>query len=462
MPVWATDAARYGLTIVTYTDIDLSKTYHIETFGCQMNKNDSELMALSLLENGFQIAENGEKADITIYNTCSVREHAENRVLSRIRSHRKRIRDGSGIIVVTGCMAQRLGEGLITNDIADMVIGPYQSPDIGILLRRHLEDREARAFLSQDISDFSGRIRNGLYRVSGTPEWHQWVTITHGCENYCSYCIVPSVRGKLISFPSGRILDYIRSLAGRGIREITLLGQNVNQYGTDSDDLPFHELLEAAAGIGGMERINFITSHPRDFSDDILHVIRDMPNISRSIHLPLQSGSDRILERMNRGYTFPDYMRIVEKIGKLPGSYSLSTDLIVGFPGESDDEFRETLHAVETIRFDDAFTYAYSPRRGTPAYSLDESLTREGKSSRLSELIAIQRGISKQKLKERINSVEEAIIERLSKKSIDRVMGKTYLNHVVITPGTRDDIGKKIKVKISGVAGSTLQGTRIA
>jgi tRNA-2-methylthio-N6-dimethylallyladenosine synthase len=444
------------------SEFDLNKTYHIETFGCQMNKNDSELMALSLSEHGFQIAGDGHKADITIYNTCSVREHAENRVLSRIRSHRKRLRDNDGIIVVAGCMAQRLGEELIRNNIADIVIGPYQSPEIGKLLRRHFEDRTARSFLSQNSSDFSGRIKHDLYHINDTPEWHKWVTITHGCENYCSYCIVPSVRGKLISFPSVQILDYIRSLADHGIREITLLGQNVNQYGSDNSDIPFCRLLEAAAGIGGIERINFITSHPRDFSDDILHVIKDMPNISRSIHLPLQSGSDRILALMNRGYTTADYMAVVEKMKKLLDSSSLSTDLIVGFPGESDDEFYDTLRAVETIRFDDAFTYAYSPRRGTPAFSLAESLTREEKNARLERLIMVQRNISKQKLSERIDSVEDAIIERFSKKSDDRVMGKTYLNHVIITPGTRDDIGKKIRIKINSVLGSTLQGTRIA
>lgn len=427
-----------------------------------MNKNDSELMALSLCENGFHAAGEGERADITIYNTCSVREHAENRVLSRIRSHRKKLRDDDGIIVVAGCMAQRLGEELINAGNADMVVGPYQSPDIGALLRRFMEDRKTRLFLSQSRSDFSGRIRHGLHGTGDTPGWHAWVTITHGCENFCSYCIVPQVRGRLISFPSARIIEYIRVLAGRGIKEITLLGQNVNQYGTDSGDIPFYRLLESAAGIAGIERISFITSHPRDFSDDILHVIRDMPAVSRSIHLPLQSGSDRILDMMNRGYTMADYMSIVDKMRTLLDSSSLSTDLIVGFPGESDDEFMDTLKAVRSIRFDEAFTYAYSPRRGTPAASLAESITLEEKSGRLSRLIEVQRGISKEKLHERINNIEDAIIEGLSKKSRDRVMGKTNLNHVVITPGTRDDIGKRIKIRITGVLGSTLQGTRIA
>ncbi len=443
-------------------DSDVKKTYSIETFGCQMNKNDSELMALSLEKNGFRAAEDGRVADITIYNTCSVREHAENRVLSRIRSRRTKLRDGGGIIVVAGCMAQRMGTELIENGIADMIIGPYQSPGIGELLLRHMEDRKARAFTSQDVRDFSGRINHDLCRVGATPSWHKWVTITHGCENFCSYCIVPFVRGRLISFPSKQILEYIGALAGVGIREITLLGQNVNQYGSDSGDIPFYRLLEASAGINGIERINFLTSHPRDFSDDIIRVIRDCPAISRSIHLPLQSGSDRILKLMNRGYTMADYMKIVEKIKGLLASSSLSTDLIVGFPGESEEEFLSTIGAIGSIRFEEAFMYAYSPRQGTPAFSLEESITREEKSGRLAKLIEVQRGISKQKLAERIDSVEDVIIEGLSKKSPDRVMGKTFLNHVVITPGAPEDIGKKVKIRIDGVLGSTLQGTRIA
>ncbi|OHD65447.1 MAG: tRNA (N6-isopentenyl adenosine(37)-C2)-methylthiotransferase MiaB [Spirochaetes bacterium RBG_13_51_14] len=440
----------------------VTQTYYIETFGCQMNKNDSELMALSLVEQGFTPAGDVLAADIAIFNTCSVREHAENRVISRIRSHRKRIQGRNTVVVVAGCMAQRIGGALIEKRIADMVVGPYQSPDIGKLLRRHLADRSHRLFLSQNESDFSGRINPDLYRVSDTPAWHKWVTITHGCENYCSYCIVPFVRGRLISFPSGEILIYIRALASRGIKEITLLGQNVNQYGMDNNDVAFHTLLESAAGVEGIERINFLTSHPKDFSDDLLRVIRDHHNITRSIHLPLQSGSDRILNLMNRRYTVTDYMNIVEKIKHYITRSSLSTDLIVGFPGESEREFEETLAAVERIRFDDAFTYAYSPRQGTPAYALEEELGRDEKIGRLERLIALQRRIKLQKLNEVIDSVEDSIIERFSKKSLNRVMGRTFLNHIVIMPGTSEDFGKMIQVKINGVAGTTLQGTRIA
>ncbi|OHD70179.1 MAG: tRNA (N6-isopentenyl adenosine(37)-C2)-methylthiotransferase MiaB [Spirochaetes bacterium RBG_16_49_21] len=442
--------------------MSLKKTYYIETFGCQMNKNDSELMALSMLEHGFEPAEDLEHAEIALFNTCSVREHAENRVISRIRSHRKKTRGHDRVTVVAGCMAQRIGTELIESGIADMVVGPYQSPEIGRLIVSHFMDRSRDRFLSQDTDDLSPRINLRLSAIRDAPPWHRWVTITHGCDNNCSYCIVPLVRGRLISFKSATILEYIRHLAANGIREITLLGQNVNQYGADSSDLPFHKLLEAAAGIEGIERMNFLTSHPKDFSVDILLVIRDHPNISRSIHLPLQSGSDRVLGLMSRGYTRSQYLSLVEQIRNRLPSHSLSTDIIVGFPGETESEFEQTLAAAEQIRFDDAYTYAYSQRRGTPAYSMAESITREEKVGRLKRLIALQRSISRRKLDEKIDRVEEAIIERLSRKSSEEVMGRTFLNHVVITPGTKQDIGKRVKVRIQGVRGTALQGTRIA
>ncbi|MBN2160193.1 MAG: tRNA (N6-isopentenyl adenosine(37)-C2)-methylthiotransferase MiaB [Spirochaetes bacterium] len=440
----------------------MKKTFFIETFGCQMNKSDSELMSLSLSQNGFTTAADVDTADIVIYNTCSVREHAENRVISRIRSRRRAASDERQIIVVAGCMAQRIGIVLIENKIADIVVGPYQSPGIGRFIRNYLDSAGGRSFLSQEMDDFSGRINPGLYTIGGDSAWHRWVTITHGCENNCSYCIVPRVRGDLISFPSAQILGYIRGLSEHGAKEITLLGQNVNQYGTDSGDMPFHVLLGHAAAIPGIERVNFLTSHPKDFNDGIIRAISEHGNISRSIHLPLQSGSDRILKIMNRGYQLRDYMTIVEKIDRELGNYSLSTDLIVGFPGESRDEFDATLRAVESIRFDEAFTYAYSPREGTPAFPLKETISRREKIARLQELIALQRGISRLKLKERIDLVEETIIERFSKKSDDRVMGRTNLNHIVITEGTEDDFGKKVMIKIDGIRGNTLQGTRIA
>jgi tRNA-2-methylthio-N6-dimethylallyladenosine synthase len=437
------------------------KHYFIETFGCQMNKSDSEIMRFSLDKAGFAPSDKEEKADILIFNTCSVRQHAEERAIARMNAVRKTVRRSGGFIVLAGCMAQRIGTELLANGIADLVIGPYQSPRIGEIVKKHIDvDEENSVYLSQQREDFEERIYRELAFRSEEQPWHKWVTITHGCDNFCSYCIVPSVRGQLISFPSNRIIDYIKVIAENGITEITLLGQNVNQYGTDTGDIPFYRLLEKIAQIDSLIRINFIASHPKDFIPEIVEVIRDYQNISRSIHLPLQSGSNRILSLMNRKYTLEQYLSIINHIENLLPEHALSTDIIVGFPGETEEEFHQTLKAVERIRFDDAFMYAYSPREGTSAYALEESLMHEEKIERLNRLISMQRRISAEKLHSRKDRIEEIIIERVSKKSSREVMGRTFLNHPVITPGREDEIGEKIPVKIREVRGSTLFGTR--
>jgi tRNA-2-methylthio-N6-dimethylallyladenosine synthase len=440
----------------------MSKSFFIETFGCQMNKSDSELMRFSLLHSGFTPSRDEKEADILVFNTCSVREHAENRAIARIRSAKSSIKRRDGIIILTGCMAQRIGNQLVGNKTVDLVIGPFQSPRIGEIIDKYLKDRGKKIYISQDRGDFENRINLELAYCRDVLPWHKWVTITHGCDNLCSYCIVPHVRGPLISFSSDLIREYTRILSDTGITEITLLGQNVNQYGMDNDDIPFYKLLMYVSETDNLMRINFLTSHPKDFADDIIEVIKDHRNISRSIHLPLQSGSNRILALMNRNYTIEHYLRIIEKIDHLLDHYSISTDIIVGFPGETEEDFYQTLRAVENIRFDDAFMYAYSPREGTSAFNLRESLTGEEKIGRLQTLIELQRGISREKLISRINHNEEIIVERISKKSANSVMGKTFLNHPVIIPGEIDDIGEKIKIRILGLRGTTLLGSRIA
>ena len=443
----------------------MNATFRIETFGCQMNKNDSELMDLSMREQGFIPAEDAENANIIIFNTCSVRQHAEQRVIARLESIRaSRAMSGGKIrlVSVAGCMAQRIGPELIERNLADMVVGTYHTPRIGMLVRERLLNGAAREILSMSREDFAQRITPGLIPHEGSPPWHRWVTISHGCDNDCSYCIVPRVRGTLLSFPSRMIMDHVRALAQCGTREVTLLGQNVNQYGADGGDIPFYRLLAMTAEVPGIERVNFLTSHPRDFNAAILDVMRDHPNISRSIHLPLQSGSDRILSLMNRHYTMADYMRIVDAIARSFDSYTLTTDLIVGFPSETEEEFMATMDAVSSIRFDEAFTYAYSPRPGTPACDMREEIPRKEKMDRLRRLIDRQRVVSAERLKEQIGRVEVAIIERTSKKSSSKVMGRSFLNHIVVVPGTAEDIGKTLRIRIEGVAGMTLQGKRIA
>ena len=426
-----------------------------------MNKGDSELIGLSLSRVGHTECASPLEADIIVFNTCSVRQHAEDRVLSRIGAIKNRRKDNS-VIVIAGCMAQRIGQSLIEQGLADITIGPYESPRTGEIVEKYFNGRRSRTeYNSQSFEDFITRIDFGLIGKKDDLPWHKWVTITHGCENFCSYCIVPYVRGRLISFPSDSIIEYVKKLAEGGIKEITLLGQNVNQYGGGSD-IPFYKLLEKISEINGLIKINFLTSHPKDFDENIIHVLRDNKIISRAIHLPVQSGANTVLKAMNRKYSIEHYLNIVEKINTELDCYSLSTDIIVGFPGESEKDFAATLDTVRQVRFDDAFMYAYSPREGTAAYKLKETISRDMKLGRLNTLIELQKGISREKLLTRINANEEMIAERMSKRSGKEVMGKTFLNHPVITPGIPDDIGKIIKIKITELKGNTLYGTRTA
>lgn len=427
-----------------------------------MNKSDSELMRFSLEQAGCTPALTIDSADIAVYNTCSVRQHAEDRALARISSDAKKIKKRGGIVAITGCMAQRIGQSLLEKNIADIVIGPYQSPTIGEKLKELFAGKGKRAFLSFESEAFEKRLNKNALDSFTRNGWSRWLTVTHGCENFCSYCIVPYVRGRLISFGSKEIIEYAKVLIDRGVKEITLLGQNVNQFGQDSGDIPFYALLEKIAALPELERLNFLTSHPRDFSDDIIKVVSDNPNISRCFHLPLQSGSDKILSAMNRGYTLAHYMGIAESIDKRLTDYSITTDLIVGFPGETEFDFAKTIEAVNAVRFDEAFTYAYSPREGTPACCLEETVEKNEKTERLKSLIELQQSISKKKLASRINCVEDIIPERISKRSECELVGHTFLNHTAVLSGKQADIGRRIKIKIEGVKGTTLQGRRIA
>jgi len=426
-----------------------------------MNMSDSELIRLSMKTNGFIEVSNPVDADICIYNTCSVRDNAEKRALARISTAKGIGPVKKRLVVVAGCMAQRLGDELLKKKIANIVIGPYQSPRLGDILGEYPHNKKNRLYISQDAVNFAERLTPELMSNRDVEPWHKYVTITHGCENFCAYCIVPYVRGKLISFPSDKIIKFISNLAASGVIEITLLGQNVNQYGQDSGDISFHKLLEKTSGIKGLLKINYMTSHPMDFNEDIIHVINNSSNISHGIHLPLQSGSDRILSAMNRKYTLAHYYSIIEKIEKILPDYAVSTDLITGFPGETDEEYNETLKAVKEIKFDEAFMFSYSPRMGTPSYLLKETISEKEKASRLHELISIQREISLEKLSKRVNNKEKVIAEKVSKKSGSEVAGKSFLNHPVVFSGDINDIGRETIVEISEVRGSTLFGRKI-
>ena len=440
----------------------MNKNFYIETFGCQMNVSDSELIRSSMTKNNFKEVGNPKDAYICIFNTCSIRDNAEKRALGRIKTVKGKGLKAAKFVVVAGCMAQRLGNELIKRTGADIIIGPYQLPNIGDMLSNSLNFKKDKLYISQERSDFADRLPYEFVETRGDDPWHKWVTITHGCENFCAYCIVPITRGRLISFDSKGIIRYIKGLTESGVIEITLLGQNVNQYGKDSGDIPFHKLLKKISSIEQLVKINFLTSHPMDFTEDIIHVINDSANISRSIHLPIQSGSDNILKAMNRKYTLSHYYSIVEKINNVIPDYAISTDFIVGFPGETEDDFSMTLQAAKNIKFDEAFMFAFSPRAGTPAYLLEDSVDENEKQSRLERLILEQRKISLEKLKRRLNKQEMVIADKISKKSNLEVAGRTFLNHPVVFKGDNNDIGKESIIEIDGVRGSTLFGKKIS
>jgi tRNA-2-methylthio-N6-dimethylallyladenosine synthase len=440
----------------------MNKNFYIETFGCQMNVSDSQLIRLSMLKNNFKEVSNPKDAYIRIFNTCSIRDHAEKRAIGKIRTVKGTGKKKSKFVVVAGCMAQCLGKELIERTGADIIIGPYQAPNIGDIISDISSSKSDRLYISQDKSDFADRLPHEFINTKDDDPWHKLVTITHGCENFCAYCIVPLTRGKLISFNSDKILKFIKGLTESGVIEITLLGQNVNQYGKDSGDIPFYKLLEKISSINGLAKINFLTSHPMDFTEDIIRVINDSKNISRGIHLPVQSGSDNILKAMNRKYTSAHYYSIIEKINKILPDYAVSTDFIVGFPGETEDDFNMTMSLVNNVKFDEAFMFAFSPREGTPAYLLEDSVAENEKQSRLAELISVQRKISVEKLKRRLNKQEIVIADKISKKSNSEVAGRTFLNHPIVFMGDNNDIGKEKIIEVDEVKGSTLFGQKIS
>ncbi|MBN2416568.1 tRNA (N6-isopentenyl adenosine(37)-C2)-methylthiotransferase MiaB [bacterium] len=424
----------------------------IETYGCQMNKCDSELVQGLLGEHGYGAADSIESADIVLVNTCSVRNHAEKRALGRISSLAswKRARPDRKLGII-GCMAQRLGPELLEmKPFLDLVAGPDNYRDLPGLLA----SADAACSAELDHRELYDRIP-----ARRQASFQAWVTIIRGCNNFCSYCIVPHTRGRERSRSLGSILEEIRGLAGRGVIEITLLGQNVNSY--RSGDVRFPDLLQRAADIPGIERVRFMTSHPKDLSRELLEVIAAHPAVCEHIHLPLQAGSDRILAAMNRRYTQAHYLGLVETIRETIPDVALTTDVIVGFPGESETDFRETVGMVERIRFDDAFTYYFSPRSGTSAAGMPGQVDDAVKLERLNRLIALQRRISREKHADLVGRTLDVIPERDSKHSSREWMGRSRGNHVVIFPKSGFSAGETVAVRIEDGTGTSLRGVPV-
>ena len=442
-----------------------SKRAYVETYGCQMNISDGELMEGILANGGFEIVEAPEDADVVLVNTCAIREHAENRVLGRVAQLNGLKRERPELVIgVTGCMAQRMGETLFERaPYVDLVMGPdgYRGlPDALENLEGYRVDRGTHSRIQSPqlaILDLSlGENYQGLEqrRTEGPTAW---IPIQRGCNHRCTFCIVPYVRGPEKNRDPLEILNEVRDLTSRGVTEVTLLGQTVNSY--TSMDVSFPKLLSEVAQVEGIRRVRFTSPHPNDVTPELVEVMATEPAVCEHLHLPAQSGNNRTLKRMLRRYSVEVLLEKVEMVRAEIPEIALSTDIIVAFPGETDEEFRDTLELMRTVRFDEAFTYKYSPREGTPATRLpaDEFVPTLEAQARLEELIEVSRGIQAEINAGEIGRIDEVLIERMGRYP-GQILGRTRRNKVVAFDGDSERIGCYTHVGLERTTGATFAG----
>ena len=431
--------------------------YSILTMGCQLNENDSEKLCGMLEAMGYTKTEKQQEADIALFNTCCVRENAEDRLFGKL-GELKKIKEQNGtIIAIGGCMMQ---EKHITDKIKDSY--PYTDIIFGThTLHRFPEDlykalKEKKR--QEDILDIDGKVYEDL-PIKRDSDIKASVTIMNGCNNFCTYCIVPYVRGRERSRQPRAIIEEVQNLAKQGYKEITLLGQNVNSYlrverekgiefeqyeGIDS----FAKLLRAVNKIEGIERIRFVSPHPKDFTDDVIEAIADCEKVCKLVHLPLQAGNSNVLKAMNRKYTKEQYLNLVEKMKSKIPNLTLSTDIIVGFPGETDEEFEDTLDVVEKVRFEQIYMFIYSRRVGTPGDRMDNQVPEEDKHKRFDKLKALYEKQTAENNQKYIGTTQTVLVEGTSKNNENMLTGRTDSNKVVVFEGNKNLIGKIVELKI--------------
>ena len=431
------------------------KSFHIITFGCQMNEHDSERMAGLLEAQGFASASEAAAADIVILNTCSIREKAEQKFYSELG----RLRGLKDVnpdlkIAVAGCIAQQEGEGILSRaPYVDMIFGP------------------------SDIGRLSGLGQRGLSSAiplidtSGDPDYHRkripaaradklkaWVSIMYGCDNFCAYCVVPYLRGRERSRRHDNIVGEVRELALSGYKEVTLLGQNVNSYGKGTENgIDFPSLLHILNDIHGIERIRFVTSHPRDLSDRLIAAVRDLPKVCEALHLPVQSGSNAVLSSMNRRYSREDYLDKVGRLRQAVPDVALTTDIIVGFPGETDQDFDMTMQLLEQVHYDGVFAFKYSKRPGTAALKLSGHVAEGVKEKRLEQVLSLQKEIALQKNAEHVGKTKQILLDGHSKKGA-MITGRTRGNKAVNVAVSPSLIGSLVNVRIISAGVNSLTG----
>ena len=428
---------------------------YIETFGCQMNENDSERIIYLLEEEGYKRTYDIEISSLIILNTCTVREKAKNRLYGHIGNlKRLKSKNRDIIICIGGCTAQSMKEKIIEDfPFIDIVFGTHNIPELPELIKKRiLTNRNIRSIKDNGFDP-------DLFKVKREYDFKAFVPITIGCDNYCSYCIVPFVRGREKSVEVKKIIRNIEGLVSQGVIEVTLLGQNVNSYGKDlSEACNFSKLLEKVSDIKGLKRIRFMTSHPKDFYRSVIDIIKNRDNLVEHIHLPLQAGSNKILKEMNRNYTREDYLNIIENIREEIPDCSITTDIMVGFPGEERDDFLETLNMVRKVRFNRAFTFIYSPREGTKASKMKDYILTEEKKKWFKELLENQNRISYEENKKYICKKFEVLVEGRSKKGANLLEGRMENNTIVNFKGEEKLIGSFVRVKINRVKSFYLMG----
>ncbi|MCH5148400.1 MAG: tRNA (N6-isopentenyl adenosine(37)-C2)-methylthiotransferase MiaB [Clostridiales bacterium] len=434
----------------------MEKYYHITTYGCQMNVHESEKIAGALTELGYKACENIENADIAVFNTCCIRENAENHAFGNIGMLKKLKAQKKGMIIaVGGCLPQQIGKANALHSkfpYVDIVFGTH---NLG-KLKDYILKKQGQKKSVIEIEECDGVINEGE-KALRTSYPNAWINITYGCNNFCSYCIVPYVRGRERSRRSEDIINEARELIAEGYKELTLLGQNVNSYANGTDDIPFYKLLEKIAAIDGKFRLRFMTSHPKDFSKDLAKVIADNEKICNCVHLPVQSGSDSILKAMNRKYTSADYLKKVDILKKYVPDCAITTDLIVGFPGETDKDFNDTLELVKKVGYTSAFTYVYSRRDGTVAAKMENQIDKEVSKARIMQLIDLVNSQTREHSAKYVGKTVEILPEDFDKKK-GMYLGRDEYGAMAYFKSERDVIGEFTKVKILGANGISLSG----
>ena len=428
---------------------------YIETYGCQMNLSDTEIVSRVVKNAGYDLVDSPRKANVVLLNTCSVRENAERKIFERLSQLKKFKQNGEPFVIgILGCMAERLRHKLLEETkVVDLSVGPDEYRKVPELIQKAFAGEKGiavRLSRVETYDDIEPLRKEGI---------SAWISIMRGCDKFCTYCVVPYTRGRERSRPLNSIVNEVKKLWDEGYKEVTLLGQNVNSYRCLQSNADFADLLKACALAVPKMRIRFVTSHPQDMSDKLIETIAEFSNICKYIHLPIQSGSNRILELMGRNYTFEHYLGRIEKIRSLMPNCALSTDIIAGFPTETIDDHQATLRALEIIRFDGAYMFRYSPREHTKAYKMPDDVPEKEKIRRLNEIIDLQNKISKEINETEHNKIHEVLAEGQSKKDKTKWQGRTDTNKVVIFEPKRNvAIGELIRVKITNSTCATLFG----